>query len=456
MKKITSVNPATGEVMKTFSLLTQAQVEKKISLSQKAFESWKNSSFAKRTKLLNNVSSLLRKNKEQYATVITQEMGKTIKESLSEVEKCAWVCDYFAKNTEALLKKEVIKTEAKESYVYFPPLGIIFIIMPWNFPFWQVFRAAAPALMVGNTMLLKHASNVPQCSELIETIFKEAGYENGVFQNLLLESSLSTVVINDPRVRSVSLTGSEKAGSQVGAAAGAALKKCVLELGGSDPFIVLSDADVKKTALVATSARLIVSGQSCIAAKRFIIQKTIAYAFITEFKRLFSEKKMGDPLLHTTDIGSLANRQIMDEIDRQVSKSVKMGARIIIGGKKIPGKGFYYLPTILTNVTSHMPIYSEETFGPVAAVIIVDDDDEAIRVANDTKFGLGASVWTKDKKRASRFIEELESGSVFINSMVKSDPRLPFGGTKASGYGRELSSYGLKEFVNIKTVVVEE
>lgn len=456
MLKISSVNPATGELIATFPLLTKDQLEKKITKSQHSFETWKTSSFSKRRTLLNKVAMLLRKNKEHYATIITQEMGKTIKESLSEVEKCAWVCEYYAEQTETLLKKEVIKTQAKESYILFPPLGIIFIIMPWNFPFWQVFRAAAPALMAGNTMLLKHASNVPQSSQLIEKIFKEAGYAEGIFQNLLLDSSMSGMVIDDPRVRSVSLTGSEQAGSRVASMAGTALKKSVLELGGSDPFIVLSDADVKKAALVATSARLIVSGQSCIAAKRFIIQKTVAYAFIAEFKRLFAEKKMGDPLLYTTDIGSLANRQIMDEIDRQVSKSVKMGARIIIGGKKIPGKGFYYLPTILTNVTSHMPIYSEETFGPVAAVIIVDDDDEAIRVANDTKFGLGASVWTKDKKRASRFIEELEVGSVFINSMVKSDPRLPFGGTKASGYGRELSSYGLKEFVNIKTVVVEE
>jgi succinate-semialdehyde dehydrogenase/glutarate-semialdehyde dehydrogenase len=447
MSKISSVNPATGELLATFPLLTKDQLGKKITKSQHSFETWKTSSFSKRRTLLKKVAALLRKNKEHFATIITQEMGKTIKESLSEVEKCAWVCEYFAEQTEALLKKEIIKTQAKESYVFFPPLGIVFIIMPWNFPFWQVFRAAAPALMAGNTMLLKHASNVPQSAQLIEKIFKDAGYA---------DSSMSGVVIDDPRVRSVSLTGSEQAGSRVASMAGAALKKSVLELGGSDPFIVLSDADVKKAALVATSARLIVSGQSCISAKRFIIQKTVAYAFIAEFKKLFAEKKMGDPLLHTTDVGSLANKQIMDEIDRQVSESVKMGASIIIGGKKIPGKGFYYLPTILTNVTSHMPVYSEETFGPVAAVIIVDDDDEAIRVANDTKFGLGASVWTKDKKRAARFIEELESGSVFVNSMVKSDPRLPFGGIKASGYGRELSSYGLKEFVNIKTVLIED
>jgi succinate-semialdehyde dehydrogenase/glutarate-semialdehyde dehydrogenase len=278
----------------------------------------------------------------------------------------------------------------------------------------------------------------------------------GIFQNLLIDSSLSTSVINDKRIRSVSLTGSERAGSQVAAAAGAALKKSVLELGGSDPFIVLSDADVKKAARMGASSRLLASGQVCIAAKRFIIQKSIASLFLAEFKRIFSEKKMGNPLLSTTDVGCLANEQIRDEIDKQVIGSIKRGATVLIGGSKTEGKGFFYPPTILTNVTSAMPVYYEETFGPVAAVIIVKDDDEAIRIANDSRFGLGASVWTKDKKRSARFVEELECGSVFINSIVKSDPRLPFGGTKASGYGRELSSYGIKEFTNIKTVLIEE
>lgn len=456
MKKIQSVNPANGEITASFSLLTRSQVEKKIDISQTAFEKWKRSSFATRKSLLLKVSQLLRKNKEQYGKIITIEMGKTIRESISEVEKCAWVCEYYAENAEQLLQKETIKTEAKDSFVYFASLGIIFIIMPWNFPFWQVFRAAAPALMAGNTMLLKHASNVPQTSQLIEDIFKEAGYKTGIFQNLLIESSLSAIVIKDERVRSVSLTGSEKAGSQVAAAAGAALKKSVLELGGSDPFIVLSDADVKKAALMGASSRLLASGQVCIAAKRFIVQKSIASIFLAEFKRIFSEKKIGDPLLSTTDVGCLANEQIRDEIDKQVIGSIKRGATVLIGGKKPEGKGFFYPPTILTNITSAMPVYYEETFGPVAAVIIVKDDDEAIRVANDSRFGLGASVWTKDKKRAARFVEELECGSVFINSIVKSDPRLPFGGTKASGYGRELSSYGIKEFTNIKTVLIED
>ncbi|MCR4276946.1 MAG: NAD-dependent succinate-semialdehyde dehydrogenase [Candidatus Roizmanbacteria bacterium] len=455
MKKMFSINPATEEVLAEFPVLTKNQLEEKIDLSASTFEQWKKVSFSKKKYLMKRASVILLKEKEKLARTITLEMGKTIRESLMEVEKCAVVCNYFAEQAENIVKKEIIKTEAKESYIRFDPIGIIFAIMPWNFPFWQVFRAAAPALMVGNTMLLKHASNVPQSSQLIEKIFLEAGFPKGSFQNLLIDTSMSKEVINHKYVRAVTLTGSEQAGSIVAATAGAAIKKTILELGGSDPFIILDDADIKKAAQMATSSRLIVTGQSCIAAKRFIVNKKVADEFLKEFKRLFEEKKVGDPLSLQTDVGSLSSKQILKTIEKQVDDSVKVGAKIVTGGKKMAGKGYFYLPTILINVTNNMPVYHEETFGPVAVVFVVKDDSEAIKIANDTKYGLGASVWTKSKKRSERFIEELESGSVFINSIVKSDPRLPFGGIKMSGYGRELSSYGLKEFVNIKTVVME-
>ncbi len=456
MKKMFSINPATEEILGEYPILTNEQLDKKINFSSETFNKWRKVSFSEKATLMKKVAKILLQDKEKFAKTITQEMGKTIRESLLEVEKCAKVCEFFAEHAEAIVKKEVIKTEAKESYVRFDPLGIIFAIMPWNFPFWQVFRAAAPALMLGNTMLLKHASNVPQSSQLIENIFLEAGFPKGVFQNLLIDSSMSRQVINNPYVMAVTLTGSEEAGSAVASIAGAAIKKSILELGGSDPFIVLDDSDIKKAALMATSSRLIVTGQSCIAAKRFIIQEKIADEFIREFKKNFSAKKVGDPLSTKTDVGSLSSKKILETIEKQVNDSVKMGAKIIIGGKRLKGKGYFYPPTIITNVTKKMPLYFEETFGPVAAVFVIKNDSEAIKISNDTKFGLGASVWTKNKVRAQRFIEELESGSVFVNSIVKSDPRLPFGGIKASGFGRELSSYGLKEFVNIKTILIED
>jgi len=455
IKKIFSINPATEEVLAEFPILTKDQLEKRINFSSSIFKQWKKVPFSEKKQLMKKVASILLKDKEKLARTITLEMGKTIRESLMEVEKCATVCNFFAEQSENILKKEIIKTDAKESYVRFDPIGIIFAIMPWNFPFWQVFRAAAPVLMVGNTMLLKHASNVPQSSQLIEKIFFEAGFPRGVFQNLLIDASMSRVVINHKSVRAVTLTGSEQAGSVVASLAGEVIKKTILELGGSDPFIVLDDADIKKAAMMATSSRLIVTGQSCIAAKRFIVNQKVADEFLIEFKKLFEEKKVGDPLSPQTDIGPLSSKQILKTIEKQVDDSVKIGAKIITGGKKLPGKGYFYLPTILINVTNKMPVYHEETFGPVAVVFIVKDDSEAIKIASDTKYGLGASVWTKNKKRSERFIEELESGSVFVNSIVKSDPRLPFGGVKKSGYGRELSSYGIKEFVNIKTIWVQ-
>lgn len=452
---IQSINPATEEVLAEFPILTKEQLEKKIDFSFSTFKLWKKVSFSKKRLLMKRVALILLRDKHKLAKTITLEMGKTIRESLMEVEKCATVCNFFADQAEKIIKKEIIKTEAKESYIRFDPLGIIFAIMPWNFPFWQVFRAAAPALMVGNTMLLKHASNVPQSSQLIEEIFLKAGFTKGSFQNLLIDASMSGEVIKHKYVRAVTLTGSEQAGSIVAATAGAAIKKTILELGGSDPFIILDDADIDKATKMAAASRLIVSGQSCIAAKRFIVNKKVAGEFLKQFKKLFEEKKVGDPLSPQTDVGSLSSKQILKTIEKQVNDSVKIGAKIITGGKRLSGKGYFYPPTILINITKNMQVYYQETFGPVAIVFVVKDDSEAIKIANDTKYGLGASVWTKSRKRSERFIEELESGSVFVNSIVKSNPRLPFGGIKMSGFGRELSSYGLKEFVNIKTVVVE-
>jgi len=447
MKKLLSINPATEEIFGEFPILTENELENKINLSHEAFKKWKKVPFSEKEVLMKKAGKILLLHKEKFAKMITMEMGKNIEESLAEVEKCATLCEFIAGSAEAILKKEIIKTEAKESYIRFEPLGVIFSIMPWNYPFWQVFRAAVPALMVGNTMLLKLASNVPQTSQLIEKIFIEAGFPKGVFQNLLIDSSMSEQVIKNNYIRGVTLTGSEKAGSTVASLAGASIKKSILELGGSDPFIVLDDADIKRASLVATSARLSVSGQVCISAKRFIIQKKIANEFILELTKDFEEIE--------NKISPLSGKKILETIEDQVNTSVKMGAKIITGGKRIAKKGYFYPPTIIADVTKKMPLYFEEAFGPVATIFIVEDDAEAIKIANDTKFGLGASVWTNNKKRAQLFIEELESGSVFINNKVTSNIRLPFGGSKNSGYGRELSSYGLKEFVNIKTVVVE-
>ena len=456
IKKLFSINPATEEIFGQFLILTEDELKNKINLGHEAFKKWKKVPFSEKKDLMKRAGKILLRDKEKFAKTITLEMGKTIRESLMEVEKCATLCEFLAGNAEAILKKEIIKTEATESYVRFEPLGIIFAIMPWNYPFWQVFRAAVPTLMVGNTMLLKHASNVPQTSQLIEKIFLEAGFPKGVFQKLLIDSSMSEIVIKHHNVCGVTLTGSEKAGSTVASITGKAIKKSILELGGSDPFIVLEDADIKRAALVATSARLSVTGQVCIAAKRFIIHEKIAPQFIQELTKNFKTIKMGNPLLRDIDMGPLSGKKILETIENQVNISAKMGAKIIIGGKRIPGKGYFYPPTIVINVTKKMPLYFEETFGPVASVFIVKDDIEAIKIANDTRFGLGASVWTQNNKRANQLIEELESGLVYVNSKVTSNINLPFGGTKMSGYGRELSSYGIKEFVNIKTVLMKD
>lgn len=451
-KQIHSINPATGKKLASYSLLTKDELNDALHTATSSFHKWKRTGFDTRATILRRVSELLKKNKLRYAKMITAEMGKTIRESIAEVEKSATVCTYYADHAEEFLKEEVVATDATRSSVRFEPLGIIFAIMPWNFPFWQVFRAAAPSLMAGNAVVLKHASNVPGCSLLIEEIFTSAKLPRGVFQSLLIDSSQSEQVITYQDVHAVTLTGSEGAGMAVARLAGNALKKSVLELGGSDPFIVLADADIEAAATTAVTARLIATGQSCIAAKRFIVHKKVANQFTKRFVELLEAKKVGDPTDPTTDVGALASGQILKTIEGQVQTSLRAGAVLLTGGKRIGTVGYFYPPTVLGNVTDTMPVMNEETFGPVAALVVVDSDEEALRIANNTRYGLGSSLWTKDKKKMEKFIAELNVGSVFINGMVKSDPRLPFGGTKMSGYGRELSSYGLREFVNVKTV----
>lgn len=451
-KQIHSINPATGKKLASYQLLSKKELNDKLHISTKAFQEWRKTGFDTRASVLREVAELLNKNKMRYAQMITTEMGKTIRESIAEVEKSATVCTYYADHAEEFLKEEFVKTDATRSSVRFEPLGIIFAIMPWNFPFWQVFRAAAPSLMAGNALVLKHASNVPGCSLLIEEIFKQAKLPKGVFQSLLINSSQSEQVISYQDVHAITLTGSEGAGMAVAKTAGSMLKKSVLELGGSDPFIVLADADIDAAAATAVSARLIATGQSCIAAKRFIVHKKVADRFTKKFVELLEAKKVGDPTDQLTDVGALASEQILTTIDKQVKSSLKAGAVLLTGGKRIGKTGYFYAPTILANVTEDMPVMNEETFGPVAALTVVESDEEALRIANNTRYGLGASLWTKDKKKMWWFITRLEAGSVFINGMVKSDPRLPFGGTKMSGYGRELSSHGIREFVNVKTV----
>ena len=401
---------------------------------------------------MQHAAGILESDKTNFAKLATIEMGKPIRQAIAEVEKCAWACRYYAENAETFLADEIITTDARESMIRYQPLGIVLAIMPWNFPYWQVFRFAAPALMAGNVGLLKHASNVPQCALAIESIFERAGFVTGAFQTLLIGSDKVEGVLKDSRVRAATLTGSEAAGRSVASQAGHEIKKTVLELGGSDPFIVMSSADVKQAAAVATQARVQNNGQSCIAAKRFIVAESIA----DEFERLLVERfnalKVGDPMLEQTDIGPLVNESAVVGIDAQVRNLVEKGGKILVGGKRLDRPGFYYAPTIVAHVSPDAPAAKEEIFGPVATLFRVRDADEAIIIANSTTFGLGSSAWTSDASEREKFINGIEAGSVFINGMVKSDPRLPFGGVKASGYGRELSVVGIREFVNIKTV----
>jgi succinate-semialdehyde dehydrogenase / glutarate-semialdehyde dehydrogenase len=450
-----SIDPATGRELATFPELDDAGIEAAIAKAWATRNGWRDAGVEVRAAMMRSVAGVLRADKQRFAALLTSEMGKPIVEAEGEVEKCAWTAGWIADNAARLLADEPIDSTAFESYVRFQPLGVVLAVMPWNFPFWQAFRAGLPALASGNVMLLKHSSNVPQSALAIEEVFREAGVPEGVFQTLMIGSGAVERMIGDRRLAGVTLTGSEAAGSLVAAAAGKALKKSVLELGGSDPFIVLRDADVAVAATVACRARNQNNGQSCIAAKRFIVEEAVADEFEELFAKAVGALKVGNPMDRGNQVGPLARADLVDELERQVKESVRLGARPLTGGKRLNnGGGYYFQPTVLTNVRPGMPAYHEETFGPVAAVIRVKDAEDALRVANDTDFGLGSAIWTADVERAKKLAERVESGLVFINGMVASDARLPFGGVKRSGYGRELGSYGIKEFVNIQTVWV--
>ena len=450
--QIASINPATDEVLRTFDAHTREQVEDAIAGAQDAFVAWRARSFAERAVPMNRLAALLRERSDRYARLMTLEMGKPITEAKAEIEKCALGCDFFAENAERFLSPEIVKTTAQKSYVAYEPLGIVLAVMPWNFPFWQVIRFAAPAFMAGNAAILKHASNVPQCALAIEEAFRDAGFPDGLLRTLLLAGAQVEPVIADERIRAVTLTGSSATGARIAAAAGRALKKAVLELGGSDPFIVLADADVANAAAIGVRARNQNAGQSCIAAKRFLVADPIGGEFEKRFVAGVEALRIGDPLDAKTQIGPLARADLRDNLERQVKESVQMGARLLTGGKRWGDRGAFYTPTVLADVTPDMPVFAEETFGPVAAIIRARDADEAIELANRTEYGLGANLWTRDTATAERLARRIESGQVFINGMVASDPRLPFGGVKHSGFGRELSAFGIREFVNIQTV----
>ena len=453
---LTSINPANNKTIKYYDEMSSEESSRIISLADESFNNWKVTSFKHRSEFMKNAAKVLRKNSEEYSVLMTMEMGKPIIQSRAEVEKCAWVCDYYAKNAEIFLEDEIIKTEATKSFVSYQPLGVILAIMPWNFPFWQVFRFAAPNLMAGNAGLLKHASNVSGCALAIEDVFRIAGFPENLFRTLLVTSKNVKEIISNQKVQAVTITGSVSAGKSVASLAGSFIKKTVLELGGSDPYIVLEDADLEKAAMSCVTSRLINAGQSCIAAKRFIIVESVYDEFEKLFLEIMSKKKMGDPLEEQNDLGPQASIQLRDELHDQVLRSVKQGAELILGGIIPEIDGAYYPPTILTNVKPGMAAFDEELFGPVAALIKAKDEDEAIELANKSIFGLGAAVFTKDLKRGEQIAKEkLNAGCCYVNDFVKSDPRLPFGGIKESGYGRELSSFGIKEFVNIKTVYVK-
>jgi len=453
---IASINPTTGETLKTFSALTAEQIEQKLQLARDTFRNYRNTPFADRARMMQQAADILDTEKSEFGRLMTLEMGKPIKAAIAEAEKCAWVCRYYAENAQQHLADQIVKTNAQKSYVHFQPLGPVLAVMPWNFPFWQVFRFAAPALMAGNVGLLKHASNVPQCALAIEEIFTRAGFPGGAFQTLLIGSEAVEAILNDARVVAATLTGSEPAGRSVASIAGKQIKKTVLELGGSDPFIVMPSANIDEAVTTAVTARTINNGQSCIAAKRFIVAAEIYDQFERKFVEQMKSLRIGDPLEESTQIGPLATPQIVNDLEEQVQRAVKAGARVLTGGNRIDRRGNFYEPTVLVDVDVDAPVSCEEIFGPVAMLFRVSDIDEAIRIANATPFGLGSAAWTNDAREQARFIDEIEAGSVFINGMVASDPRLPFGGVKHSGFGRELAESGIREFVNIKTVWIGE
>ncbi len=452
---IRSINPFNHQIIREYEVLKESAIEKCLDKADQAFNQWKKTSFTRRTGLMNQAARILEDKKEELARVITLEMGKIKKEAVSEVEKCAWVCRYYADQAEEFLKDKPLPVESVQSYVAYDPLGIVLAVMPWNFPFWQVFRFAAPNIMAGNIGLLKHASNVPQCAIEIEKVFTEAGFPDGVFQSLLIKADQVDRIIDDDRVKAVTLTGSEFAGMKVAERAGKNLKKTVMELGGSDPFIVLADADLDKAVQTGVKARMINCGQSCIAAKRFILEEKIADEFIQGYLKVFRDLIQGDPLNEATQVAPMAREDLLEELDQQVERSVSKGAHIEYGGIKSGEGGNFYTPTILTGVNPGMPGFDEELFGPVASMILVKNAEDAVKMANQSKFGLGSSLWTRDLDKARKMAREIESGSVFVNAMVASHPKVPFGGVKSSGYGRELSYHGIREFMNIKSVWIE-
>ena len=457
---ISSINPATQDVLKTFDALTEQQLNEKLGHGYQAFIQHRFTTFAERATMMQRAAEILESEKQSFARLMTLEMGKPINAAVQEAEKCAWVCRYYAENAERHLADEIVETNATKSYVHYQPLGVVLAVMPWNFPFWQVFRFAAPALMAGNVGLLKHASNVPQCALAIEEIFHRAGFAEGTFQALLVGSEVVQSLLEDKRVAAATLTGSEPAGRSVAGIAGKQIKKTVLELGGSDPFIVMPSADFEQAVTTAVKARTINNGQSCIAAKRFIVHEKIYDEFETRFVEAMKNLRVGDPLHTATDIGPLATDQILKDLEEQVNVSVAAGAKLLTGGQRLAlegdlARGNFYEPTVLADIPKDSPAYADEIFGPVASLFRVENMDQAIELANATNFGLGAAAWTSDAQERDRFINEIEAGSVFCNGMVASDPRLPFGGVKHSGYGRELSYFGIREFVNIKTVWIK-
>ncbi|MGD0269397.1 MAG: NAD-dependent succinate-semialdehyde dehydrogenase [Candidatus Sulfotelmatobacter sp.] len=452
---IATTNPANGEVLKTFEPLTAAQIEQKLQLAASAFRDHRRTSFADRASKMMRAAEILEKEKDECARLMTLEMGKPLKAAVAEALKCATGCRYYAENAERFLADETVETGAKRSFIRYLPIGPILAIMPWNFPFWQVFRFVAPALMAGNVGLLKHASNVPQCALKIEEIVRRAGFAEGVFQTLLIGSGPVDAILNDSRVMAATLTGSEDAGIQVGISAAKRIKKVVLELGGSDPFIVMPSADLEAAITTAVDARIQNNGQSCIAAKRFIVAEKIAPEFESKFVKRMQDLRVGDPFQEGTQLGPLASASAVSSLDEAVKKSVAAGARVLTGGHPLNLPGSFYAPTVLTDIPKDSPAYSEEFFGPVASIFRVKDIDQAIQIANDVRFGLGASAWTNDPVETERFINELDAGMVFLNKMVASDARLPFGGVKYSGHGRELAAQGIREFMNIKTVSIQ-
>jgi len=455
-KGIASINPTTGQVLRRFESDSEDEVAQKLQRASDTFLKYRGSTFAQRSGMMRRAADILESEKAALGRTMTLEMGKPIRAAIQEVEKCALACRFYAENAARFLEDDLVATEGARSYVRFQSIGTVLAVMPWNFPLWQVFRFAAPALMAGNVALLKHASNVPQSAVAIEGIFKQAGFPQGVFQTLLIGSAHVSRVIADPRVSAVTLTGSVSAGSSVAATAGKQIKKAVLELGGSDPFIVMPSADLDRAVATAVQARTINNGQSCIAAKRFIVDRKIADTFQRRFVERMSALKIGDPMEETTDIGPLATLEVLNLLERQVTQTLKMGARLLLGGKRLEGPGYFFAPTVLAEIPINSPAHNEELFGPVASLFRVDGMGEALQIANDTSFGLGSSAWTNDESERELFIDQIQAGLAFINGMVASDPRLPFGGVKQSGYGRELSREGIREFVNVKTVVIRQ